>query len=116
MRKQLFAGRRLVGTGWLLTLLLVLPLFLSACSLDGAQLAGASLARTADPACYWIESKLTGFVLDIDQGNPAQGAKLIVWPKANPQPSLNQQWTLVDKGSGDVAIQTRRCRIQRASH
>lgn len=104
MRKQLFAGQRLVGAGWLLPLLLVLSLFLSACTIDANGLAGAALSkpsqRPMDPTCYWIESKLTGFVLDIDQGNPTQGTKLIVWPKNSP-PSANQLWFV--NGDGTVA-------------
>jgi hypothetical protein len=76
---------------WTPALLVVLLWLISGCTLNANQLAGAALNQQAAPTCYWIESKLTGFVLDINGGNPAQGTPLIVWPKNTPT-SANQLW------------------------
>ena len=53
-------------------------------------------------ACYWIENAATGYVLDINGGNSAQGTQVIVWPKNVPT-SNNQLWQL----NGDGSIQSK---------
>lgn len=55
-------------------------------------------ATPAARACYWIESKLTGYVLDINGGNQNPGAQAIVWSKNVPD-SANQLWYLNSDGT-----------------
>ncbi|MFN8489015.1 MAG: RICIN domain-containing protein [Caldilineaceae bacterium] len=55
-------------------------------------------ATPAARACYWIESKLTGYVLDINGANQNPGAQAIVWSKNVPD-SANQLWYLNSDGT-----------------
>jgi hypothetical protein len=69
-------------------------------SCDGYGHCNQVIARPG--ACYWIENAATGYVLDINGANPAQGTQVIVWPKNVPT-SNNQLWQL----NGDGSIQSK---------
>ena len=47
---------------------------------------------------YYIQSKLNGYVLDVEGANAAQGTHIISWPKKAVSQSDNQLWYFVDAG------------------
>lgn len=86
-----------VAWGWNISGATTIPAGLnSVLAIAGGGLHSLALTR----ACYWIESKLTGYVLDVTGANPAPGTPVVVWPKNKPA-SANQLW-LIDPLGGTI--------------
>ena len=47
---------------------------------------------------YYIQSKLNGYVLDVEGANAARSTHIITWPKKDVSQSDNQLWYFVDAG------------------